>query len=130
MFWRRKKLSTGELGEREAQRYLKKRGYEIIDCNYQNKTGRRLGEIDIIAKKEDKIFFIEVKARILDDKRTILPEENITRSKLLKLQRIAQNYIRENNFWDINYQFDAVSIIFDKNNKKVLEIKHLESIFY
>ncbi|HBR79435.1 MAG TPA: YraN family protein, partial [Candidatus Moranbacteria bacterium] len=40
----------GSIGEEIAGEYLRKKGYKIIEFNYQNKKGRRLGEIDIIAK--------------------------------------------------------------------------------
>ncbi len=131
MFWNKKKdKNIGNLGEQIAGKYLKQKGFKIIEFNYQNKKGRRLGEIDIIAKEEEQIVFIEVKSRISKGTDVILPEENITRDKLYKLQKIAQSYIRENDYWDKAYRFDAVSILFDEGGKNVLEIRHLESIFY
>lgn len=130
MFWKREKKNIGEIGEELAVKYLKKKGFKIIELNYQNSTGKRLGEIDIIAKKNGQIIFVEVKTRITEGKKIILPEENITQDKLRKLQKIAQNYIRENNLWEINYHFDAISILISSVDEKVLEIRHLESIFY
>jgi putative endonuclease len=130
MFWKNKNISLGSRGEELAGKYLKKKGYKIIQYNYQNKTGKRLGEIDIVAKKDEKIIFVEVKTRLSRGGIVILPEENITRDKLYKLQKIAKDYIRENNLWNSDYHFDAVSILFDENERDVLEIRHLESIFY
>jgi putative endonuclease len=48
----------GKAGEERAARYLKTRGYQILATNYH---GTR-GEIDIVALKEQKICFVEVKA--------------------------------------------------------------------
>lgn len=130
MFWKKKQISIGEIGENEAVKYLKKKGYQIINRNYQNQRGKRVGEIDVIAQKGEKLFFVEVKTRVLKNSKVVLPEENITREKLFKLQRIAQNYIRENDFWDKEYQFDAISVILGDEDNAVLDLKHLESIFY
>ena len=51
------KAVTGKLGELAAGRYLRENGYEIITANYRC----RLGEIDIIAKQNKYICFVEVK---------------------------------------------------------------------
>ena len=55
---------TGSLGEKIAERFLKKKGYHILDKNYSSKfvSGPQKGEIDIIAKKGDIITYIEVKS--------------------------------------------------------------------
>jgi putative endonuclease len=129
IFSKNKELKVGGLGEQLAGKYLKKKGFKIIEFNYQNKKGKRIGEIDIIAKKDKKIVFVEVKSRMFSGNKKILPEENITRDKLNKLQKIAQIYIKENDLWGNDYRFDAVTILFD-SDKNVLEIRHLESIFY
>ena len=49
----------GDLGELIALKYLTKSGAEIIEKNYKIKTG----EIDIIAKIDNELVFIEVKSR-------------------------------------------------------------------
>jgi len=130
MFWKKEKKNIGKIGEELAVKYLKKKDFKIIQLNYQNKLGRRLGEIDIIAKNNKIIIFIEVKTRSIIAGTNILPEENITRDKLRKLQKIAQNYIRENNLWEFDYRFDAVSVLLNRETEEVLEIRHLENIFY
>ena len=48
---------TGNAGEDKAASYLIKKGYEIIQRNYRT----RRGEIDIIAKKDELLVFVEVK---------------------------------------------------------------------
>lgn len=129
MFWNKKKKSNlGQLGEKAAVKYLKKKCYKIIALNFQNIKGRRVGEIDIIAKEKDQIVFVEVKTRELESYEDTLPEESITRQKLYKLQKIAQVYINENNLWDYPYRFDAISVWISQD-RKTAKVKHLESIF-
>lgn len=124
-------LKIGKKGELEAVEYLKKLGYKILNKNWFNKKGKRLGEIDIVAKdKNDEIVFVEVKSReIKDCNENINPEEQIGYYKMIKLQKIAESYINENNLWDSNWRFDAVSVIFylDSENSK---IEHFENIFF
>lgn len=47
----------GILGEDKACKFLKKQGFEILKRNFHSK----FGEIDIIAKKDEILHFIEVK---------------------------------------------------------------------
>jgi len=125
MFWKNKKeISIGEQGEEVAKKFLKKKGFKIIDSNFQNNQGRRIGEIDIVVKKNKEIVFVEVKTRKTDNL-DALPEESITPKKLYKLQKIAQVYLKEKNLTDSNYHFDAISVIISSDNK-VRKINHLE----
>lgn len=123
------KKQTGQMGERLAADFLRRRGYEILGTNYQNNSGRRLGEIDIIAeeKKSGEIVFVEVKTREYEKYKDTLPEENITRSKLRKLEKIANSYLLTRRLRAKPYRFDAISIWLDWNLKKA-KIKHLRSI--
>ena len=122
--------TTGKVGERIAANFLQKNGYEILCLNFQNTSGRRLGEIDIIAqdKKEKELVFVEVKTRDSQKYGHTLPEENITFAKLKKMQRIAQDYLRKNKLLDAAYRFDAVSVWLN-NETRIAKIKHLKNIF-
>lgn len=125
-------LKIGQKGELKATEYLQKAGYEILDRNWFNKKGIQMGEIDIIAKNENNdIIFVEVKSRKFNSLKIgkeIFPEEQITARKMSKLQKIAEHYIEENNLWENDWQFDAISVIFYLNDKKP-KIKHFENIF-
>jgi len=82
---------TGEIGEKIAVLYLKKRKYEIIERNCR----LPFAEIDIVAKKGEVLVFVEVKtARTpLEQKRSYWnPEDNLTRPKCLRLKRSALYY--------------------------------------
>lgn len=119
---------VGVLGEDLGAQYLEGKGFTILAKNYCNTVGRRLGEIDIVAKKGEEIIFIEVKSRIGIKESTFLPEANITRDKLRKLDRIAQCYLREKRCVKQPYHFDALSVLYDPVIKKAF-IRHLEHIF-
>lgn len=116
-------------GENEAVIFLQKEGCEIIELNWYNKKGKRLGEIDIIAKEKDVIVFVEVKSRILSKIKDILPEEQVTQAKLRKIQKVSESYVLENELWELDVRFDVISVIFVKNSKKI-EIKHIKNVFY
>ena len=50
----------GRQGEEQAIRYLQKHGFSIIQRNFRT----QYGEIDIIAEKNEIIYYIEVKKRL------------------------------------------------------------------
>jgi len=127
LFWKKPVKNVGQIGEDSAVKYLKKKGYLILERNYKNKIGRQLGEIDIIAKIRDEIIFVEVKTRKMSPKNELLPEENITYQKLQRLNKIASSYIKSHNLWNCPFRFDGISIVIGEND--MLEIRHLENIF-
>jgi|SRR6185369_2211697 len=122
------KIILGALGEKIGCTYLEQKGYKIIEKNYKNTLGRRLGEIDIIAMKGKALIFVEVKTRIDAGLDAPLPEQNITQSKLHKLEKIAWHYIRERKMAGTPYSFDALSILVERGSKKA-KVRHLEGIF-
>lgn len=124
------KETTGQIGEKVAVNFLKERGYEILTVNFKNNSGRRLGEIDIIAKEKltRQIVFVEVKTRDWEKYQNTLPEENITYSKLKKIEKIAQFYLRIKHLSEASYRFDAISIWLNKESRKA-QIRHLKNIY-
>ncbi len=121
-------LDIGRKGEVLATEYLKQGGYKILGRNITNPYGTRLGEIDIVAEKNKMIVFVEVKTLFLRrEKFEYLPEHQVTRSKLVKLQRIASYYLRSNHLETREYRFDVVSVILRVQKEPCIE--HLESVF-
>lgn len=120
----RKKKSLGERGETLAARFLEEKGYAILAQNYSNPSGRRLGEIDIVARQKKTIVFVEVKTLA----GSALPEGNINRAKLQRLEKIAAYYLKSRHLDNISYRFDAISVRLDEDTGRK-EIRHLESIF-
>ena len=73
-----KSQKIGELGEDLACEFLIKHGFLILERNYTKKWG----EIDIIAQKGDRRYFIEVKSKSVSSldyvsEETNRPEDNM-----------------------------------------------------
>ena len=71
-------VKKGKIGEEIARRYLVLIGMKIICSNYKTK----FGEIDIIAKLENKIVFIEVKSRTSKDYGLAAPRVSARRAAM------------------------------------------------
>lgn len=80
-------VSTGELGERIAAKYLEENGYEILKRNYKAANC----EIDIIAKRAEHLAFVEVKAR--RDASFGLACEAVDAKKRQRIIKAAQMFI-------------------------------------
>jgi len=102
MLNRRQKL--GQTGEAMAERHLKKRGYQILERNYRN----RLGEIDLIARDNGTLVFVEVKTRRSD--RYGGPRFAITPQKQKKLSITALAYLKQTQQINCKARFDVVLI--------------------
>jgi putative endonuclease len=121
--------TIGVLGEDIACKYLQKKGYIIIERNFQNTRGYKYGEIDIIAQYENRLVFVEVKTRLVKKDEIIIPEENISPTKLRHLETIASTYLGLHKLWKKEYRFDALSILLDLSVKNA-KVRHLENIFF
>lgn len=125
------KQILGKLGEDIACKYLKSKGFSIIDRNYLKKCG----EIDIIAKNKDIIHFVEVKSVSREINREIVssetgyrPEDNLHPWKLERLTKTIQIYLIENNVSDeTNWQFDVITVYIDKK-KRISKVFMLENV--
>ena len=102
----------GQAFEKKAVHYLKKNGFSIIETNYHAK---KMGEIDIIAFKNDTFHFVEVKSG-----ESFEAVYNITPSKLSKLCKSVEYYLKEKNL-DTAYCIDAIIFAGDK-------LEYLENI--
>ena len=122
----------GALGEKLAIDYLKKRGYKILDKNYSPKfvSGPQRGEIDIVAKKENVISFIEVKTLTQNCgglTSAISPEDKVDYWKQRKILKAAENWLMEKKIaLDSPWQIDVVSIRIDSDLKKA-KIQHFQN---
>ncbi|MFA6436988.1 MAG: YraN family protein [Candidatus Paceibacterota bacterium] len=120
------KERIGKLGEDLAARYLKEKEYQVLERNFKQLPW---GEVDIIAKKKETLFFIEVKT-VNADNEEYLPENKIDYRKKRALYRIIQIYLQRKKLrLDINWQLDAVIIRINSERNKYT-LKHLENIFY
>ena len=113
-------LKFGEKAEDMAVSWLRDRGYEVIHRNWRFSYF----EIDIIAKKSDRLHFIEVKSRHYGP--IGFPENNVGRKKFKRLQRAADQYLFMNpgHKW---IQYDILAITEFKDGKA--EYYLLEDVF-
>jgi len=113
-------IDIGKRGEQAVCRYLKKNGYKIIEKNYRKKYG----EIDIVAKENDVLCFVEVKTRKHTD--FGLPCEYVTKSKQQKIVRTAYTYIQEKQY-DCAIRFDVAEVLHD--GQKIQALRYLPHAF-
>lgn len=128
-----KSYNLGKTAEKIAANYLLAQRYKILEAHYYNSQGYHLGEIDLIAQdsKTKQIVFVEVKARKvkgqINELNQVLPEENITFSKIKKIIKTAEHYLRENEMVDKAWRIDGIAISLNFETRK-LSIKHLKNI--
>ena len=115
---------TGESGESIAVRFLKKKGYEIIEQNYRCK----LGEIDIIARDGRVLAFVEVKARRTGDFGG--PKWAVTPRKQRKISMVALKYLKETEQMEKKARFDVVAIRLLPGDPDVEIIKNAFDLAY
>ncbi len=85
----------GKIGENITRTFLMKHGFTVSETNYRTKYG----EIDIIARKDNKLRFIEVKSIKVKDvaergNLTIKPEDNLTKEKWSKVVVSIEIYLQ------------------------------------
>ena len=111
---------VGKLGEKTAQKFLKKRGYRIRETGFRC----RYGEIDIIAQRKDWLVFVEVRTKISLDFGT--PEESITQAKKEKLIASALTYTTTHQKLPPLWRIDVVAIELDEKGQ-TKRIEHIEN---
>jgi putative endonuclease len=98
--------AVGTKYEEAAANYLRENGYQILQKNFRC----RIGEIDLIAKSEGYLCFIEVKYR--SDTAKGYPAEAITPNKIRRITRTAEFYLLLHKIpQDTPCRFDAVVIL-------------------
>ncbi len=103
----------GDLGEKLACGYLVEKGFSIVGKNYRI----NFGEIDIVAKKEKVIHFVEVKT-IASSGDGFFPEEHVDYKKQRKLRQMAQIWLQQNRYsQDIPYQIDVIGILANQTTR-------------
>lgn len=118
------KKELGKKGEELALRFLKKRGYRIIERNYVCK----MGEMDIIAKEKDTLAFVEVKTRTS----TLFgpPQLAVNSMKQRQLSKVALNFLKEKQLEDVKARFDVVAILIGPKGEEIELIKDAFDLRY
>ncbi len=88
-----------------ACEYLSKMGYEIVERNFYSHAG----EIDIIAKHEGYLVFLEVKYRKNAEKGTPLEAVSFRKQKIIS--KCALYYMQKHRMENVPVRFDVVGIL-------------------
>lgn len=125
------KRARGDLGERAAVRYLRRRFYRVLDRNYRAGGA----EIDVVAKRRRTLVFVEVKTRRLaPGKETCLtrPAAAVTPEKQEHIVRAARIWLSRHPSSDLSVRFDVIEVLLDPNESRdrVSAINHIEGAFF
>jgi putative endonuclease len=110
----------GKEGEQMAANWLQEKGYEILHRNWRYSHY----EIDIVAKKDERLHIVEVKARYGNKYGN--PEDSVTKKKFKRLQKATDEFL----FLNPGYkwiQYDILSVTLHKY--KATEYFLLEDVF-
>lgn len=117
-----KNQKIGKIGEDLAERFLVKQGFSVVERNFT----KQAGEIDIIANKSKKLYFVEVKTvsceNIQDVSREtirIRPEEQFHIQKFNRFTKTINLYLIERNVsYETDWEIDLLTVYIDLKNRK------------
>ena len=119
---------TGNFGEGEAAKLLKKKGYKILAKNHVEGDG----EIDIIAADSEFTVFVEVKTRKYGVDNPVEPRaaSSVTPEQQRRIIKAAKTYLAYNPT-NKKVRFDVIEVYYDIDGEKrrEREINHLEGAF-
>jgi len=118
-----KSENRGLIAEDIAVDFLRLRGYVILERNYRY----RKAEIDIIARDDDTIVFVEVKLRKADP-RGATPLEAVDAKKQKLMTKGAIYYASKQYGHGINLRFDVVGLTLD-DYRGTMQISHIVNAF-
>jgi putative endonuclease len=107
--------SLGKRGEDLACTELEKRGYVIVDRRFRT----RCGELDLVARDEGVLVFVEVRTRSGYNFGT--PFESVTWQKRQRLSRMAISYLCLKRLSGQPCRFDVVSIV-ERQDGRTIEL--------
>lgn len=113
--------NTGFKGEEMASVYLQQNGFNVIERNWRFKHW----EVDIIASKNDRLHFFEIKTRTTS--KYGKPEESISYKKMKNLKNAAEEYQYKNPHWKY-VQFDVLAICM--YNNEPVEYFYIEDVYF
>jgi putative endonuclease len=106
----------GELGERIAERWLRRHGWRVVQRRFRN--GHR--DIDLVVEREGLIAFVEVKARRGSEFGD--PVEAVNWKKQKELTRSAHIWIDRHGRPTESYRFDVVGVLVDGERVRVRHV--------
>lgn len=115
-------IEIGNIGEKYTVKYLRRKGYKILDRNMRN----FYSEIDIIAENKEYIVFVEVKTRT--EGQLYPPRAAVNAEKRKKILSASRSYIK---YKGINkkVRYDISEVYLTKQKHKVSCINYIERAF-
>lgn len=114
------KQEFGVLGERIAERWLRRRGWRVVNRRFRN--GRR--DIDLVVEQDGTVAFVEVKARKGVDFGGPVAAVNWRKQK--ELAKSAHVWIDRHGQPLDQYRFDVVGVLVDGEQ---VRIRHVPNAF-
>ena len=111
----------GQDSETSAERFLRQKGYTILERNLRT----TIGELDLVADDHGVLVFVEVKARTTGAFGGALLA--VDRRKQTKLIRLARQYLAQHHLSNRFCRFDVVLVQGDVESS--FHIEHLEHAF-
>ena len=112
----------GELGERIAERWLRRRGWRIIQRRFKN--GRR--DIDLVVERDGTVAFVEVKARRGAEFGG--PVQAVNYRKRKELERSALIWIDRHGQNTETYRFDVIGVLLDGAEVRICHVENAFSL--
>lgn len=113
----------GKKGEQLAVRYLKKKGYKILEKDLR----LRSGEVDIVAMDGVYLVFIEVKTRMTKNE-NFMPRLSVDIERKKRYRAIAHEYVKRISASQVGIRFDILEVIWQGEDGKP-QISHLVAAF-
>lgn len=117
----RSQKQTGQTGEDLAARFLESSQYKIIARNYRWAHG----EIDLIARKDDVLIFVEVKTATTPSFGT--PGSWVDARKQARIGNAAMHYLQQNRIENIDCRFDVIAVTQESGR---WHVEHIENAFW
>ncbi len=117
----------GDIGERAAERFLKKNGYKIKgrNCHFSH------NELDIVAENDKFILFVEVKTRTADPTQNSpygVPSSAVTPAKQKRLIEAALAYLSKKPT-SKQPRMDVIEVWLDKKTLEVVKLNHITDAY-
>jgi putative endonuclease len=116
--------TIGMAGEDAAEAYLRSEGYTLLHRNWRCRSG----EIDIVARKDETIVFVEVRTRTSEG-RFGTAAESVDMRKQLQVRSTAQVYLQSHKLYGTSVRFDVIALTLTRETGGIKELKHITSAF-
>jgi putative endonuclease len=112
----------GQWGQRQAEKYLRRKGYRLLTRNYRIVAG----ELDLVFTDDDgRVVFTEVKTRA--DEKFASATSAVNYKKRLRLIKAARSFVRKYKLADRPLRFDVAVVIVPPAG--AVKIRHYTNVF-